>query len=110
MKDKGNNSLPTKGNYSISLEEIKSLNFFDYLEAIGASLSKKKSSKYGRYYKWQNYSLWVRYDYKTKKYFFINLTGNDKGTLIDFLQEHIIGERNLGKVRRYVSDNQYLFF
>ena len=41
MKDKGNNSLPTKGNYSISLEEIKSLNFFDYLEAIGASLSKK---------------------------------------------------------------------
>jgi hypothetical protein len=110
MKDKGNNSLPTKGNYSISLEEIKSLNFFDYLEAIGASLSKKKSSKYGRYYKWQNYSLWVRYDYKTKKYFYINLTGNDKGTLIDFLQEHIIGERNLGKVRRYVSDNQYLFF
>lgn len=110
MKDKGNNSLPTKGNYSISLEEIKSLNFFDYLEAIGASLSKKKSSKYGRYYKWQNYSLWVRYDYKTKKYFYINLTGNDKGTLIDFLQEHIINERNLGKVRRYVSDNQYLFF
>ena len=110
MKDKGNNSLPTKGNYSISLEEIKSLNFFDYLEAIGASLSKKKSSKYGRYYKWQNYSLWVRYDYKTKKYFYINLTGNDKGTLIDFIQEHIINERNLGKVRRYVSDNQYLFF
>jgi len=110
MKDKGNNSLPTKGNYSISLEEIKSLNFFDYLEAIGASLSKKKSSKYGRYYKWQNYSLWVRYDYKTKKYFYINLTGNDKGTLIDFLQEHIINERNLGKVKRYVSDNQYLFF
>jgi hypothetical protein len=110
MKDKGNNSLPPKGNYSISLEEIKSLNFFDYLEAIGASLSKKKSSKYGRYYKWQNYSLWVRYDYKTKKYFYINLTGNDKGTLIDFLQEHIINERNLGKVKRYVSDNQYLFF
>jgi hypothetical protein len=106
---KGKNSLPTKENYSISLEEIKSLNFFNYLEAIGASLIKKKSSKYGRYYKWQNHSLWLRYDYKTGKYFYINLTGNDKGTLIDFIQEHIIGERNLGKVRRYVSDNLNLF-
>jgi hypothetical protein len=103
------NSLPTKENYSISLEEIKSLNFFNYLEAIGGSLIKKKSSKYGRYYKWQNCSLWLRYDYKTGKYFYINLTGNDKGTLIDFIQEHIIGERNLGKVRRYVSDNLHLF-
>ena len=103
------NSLPTKENYSISLEEIKSLNFFNYLEAIGGSLIRKKSSKYGRYYIWQNCSLWLRYDYKTGKYFYINLTGNDKGTLIDFIQEHIIGERNLGKVRRYVSDNLHLF-
>ena len=106
---KGKNSLPTERNYSISLEEIKSLNFFNYLEAIGAYIVKKKSSKYGRYYKWENIRLWVRYDYKTGKYFYINLSGNDKGTLIDFIQEHIINERNLGKVRQYVSNNLHLF-
>jgi hypothetical protein len=96
-------------NYSISLEEIKRLNFFNYLEAIGASLIKKKSSKYGRLYKTHFGSLWVRYDYKTGIYFYINLTGADKGTIIDFVQEHILHEQNLGKVRKYISENLNLF-
>jgi len=104
-------SLPSnQGNYTISLEEIKRLNFFAYLEAIGASLVKKKSSKYGRYYKWENCRLWVRYDYKTGIYFYCNLSlAGDAGTIIDFIQNHILQERNLGKVRRYVSEHLHLF-
>lgn len=93
----------------MTLNEIKRLNFFNYLEALGASLNKKKSSKYGRYYEWQNNKLWVRIDYKTGIYFYINLNGSDKGTIIDFIQEHIILEKNLGKVRKYISDNLHLF-
>ena len=116
---KGKNSLPTSENYteklgksqgnSISLDEIKRLNFFAYLEAIGASLVKKKSSKYGRLYKTPFGSLWVRYDYKTGIYFYTSLTGTDNGTIIDFIQTHILQERNLGKVRRYISEHLHLF-
>ena len=119
MKKKKDNFLPTNENYikksvenqekSVSLDEIKRLNFWNYMEAIGGSLIKKKSSKYGRYYKTKFGSLWIRYDYSTGYFFYVNLTGNDKGTLIDFIQTHIIGERNLGKVRRYISDNRHLF-
>ena len=106
---KGKNSLPTNGNYNISLDEIKRLNFWNYIEAIGGEYKKKKSSKYGRLYKTPFGSLWIRYDYKTGIYFYVNLKGNDKGTIIDFVQTHIIGERNLGKVRKYISDNLHLF-
>ena len=109
MKKKKDKFLPTDCNYSISLDEIKRLNFWNYIEAIGGELIKKKSSKYGRYYKTEFGSLWIRYDYSTGYFFYVNLTGNDKGTLIDFIQTHIIGERNLGKVRRYISDNRHLF-
>ena len=108
MKE-GKTFFPTKGNYTISLEEIKQLNFWSYIEALGGSLIKKKSSKYGRYYKTKFGSLWIRYDYKTGYYFYVNLTGNDKGTLIDFIQEHILKEKNLGKVRKYIADNLHLF-
>jgi len=106
---KGKDSLPTDMNYSISLDEIKRLNFWNYIEAIGGEYKKKKSSKYGRLYKTPFGSLWIRYDYKTGIYFYVNLKGNDKGTIIDFVQTHIIGERNLGKVRKYISDNLHLF-
>ena len=117
-KDKKTFSL-TNNNYtkkpgenqekSITLDEIKRLDFWNYIETFGSELKKKKSSKYGRYYKTEFGSLWIRYDYKTGYFFYVNLTGNDKGTLIDFIQEHIIKERNLGKVRKYVSDNLNLF-
>ena len=110
MLRKGENSFPTKKNYStISLDEIKRLDFFSFLEAIGGDLNKKKSSKYGRLYKWQNNAYWLRYDYKTGIYFYTSLTSNDKGTLIDFIQTHILQERNLGKVKKYISDNLHLF-
>ena len=108
MKE-GKSFFPTKGNYTISLDEIKRLNFWSYIEALGGELKKKKSSKYGRLYKTPFGSLWIRYDYKTGYYFYINLTGTDKGTLIDFIQEHILQEKNLGKVRKYVYDNLNLF-
>ena len=108
MKE-GKTFFPTKGNYTISLEEIKQLNFWNYIEALGGSLIKKKSSKYGRYYKTEFGSLWIRYDYSTGYFFYINLTGTDKGTLIDFIQEHILQEKNLGKVRKYIADNLHLF-
>ncbi len=100
---------PSKSNYSISLDEIKQLNFWNYIEAIGGSLIKKKSSKYGKYYKTSFGSLWIRYDYKTGYFFYVNLTSNDKGTLIDFIQTHILKERNLGKVKGYISKNINLF-
>jgi len=109
---KGKNSLPTNNNYtknSLNLEEIKRLNFWNYIEAIGGEYKKKKSSKYGRLYKWQNNAYWIRYDYKTGIYFYTSLTGTDKGTIIDFVQTHILQERNLGKVRKYISDNLHLF-
>ena len=110
MKRKKNNFLPTQSNYNISLNEIKKLNFWNYIEAIGGSLIKKKSSKYGRYYKTSFGSLWIRYDYKTKNFFYINLNDkSDKGTLIDFIQNNIIKEQNLGKVKKYISDNFNLF-
>jgi len=109
MKE-GKTFFPTKGNYTISLEEIKQLNFWNYIEALGGSLIKKKSSKYGRYYKTEFGSLWIRYDYSTGYFFYINLSNDtDKGTLIDFIQNNILHEKNLGKVRKYVADNLHLF-
>jgi len=108
MKKEEKNFFPTGKNY-ITLEEIKQLNFWNYIEALGGELQKKKSSKYGKLYKWNGNKLWIRTDYKTGYFFYVNLSGTDKGTLIDFIQEHILGERNLGKVRRYISDNLHLF-
>lgn len=108
-KKEGKTFSPTGKNYNISLQEIKQLNFWTYIEALGGSLIKKKSSKYGRLYDTQFGKLWIRYDYSTGYYFYINLTGNDKGTLIDFIQTHILQEKNLGKVRKYVSNNLNLF-
>jgi hypothetical protein len=101
------NSLPTGRNYNkfnISLQEIKKINMWDFLENLGGKIIKKKSSKFGKFIKWNNNNFWVRFDYKTGYYFYINLTGNDKGTLIDFIQEHIIQERNLGKVKKYLGE------
>ena len=109
MNKKGKDFLPTNCNYSISLDELNRLNFWNYIEAIGGEYKKKKSSKYGRYYKTSFGSLWIRYDYKTGYYFYINLTGDDKGTLIDFIQVHIIKQKNLGKVRQYITNNISLF-
>lgn len=108
-KEKKSFSL-TKNNYTISLEEIKQLNFWHYIEALGGSLVKKKSSKYGRLYKTEFGSLWIRYDYKTRYFFYINLTGTDKGTIIDFIQNNILHEKNLGKVKRYIIDHINLFW
>ncbi len=103
---KGKNFLSSNDNYNISLEEIKRLNFFNFLDSLGAEFKKKKSSKYGRLYKYKNIHLWIRYDYKTGYYFYTSLDSNgDNGTLIDFIQNHIINERNLGKVRKYVKEN-----
>jgi len=107
---KGKDSLPTNGNYNISLEEIKRLNFWNYIEAIGGEYKKKKSSKYGKLYKTPFGSLWIRYDYKTGIYFYCNLSlAGDSGTIIDFIQNHILEERNLGKVKRYISEHLHLF-
>ena len=108
MKE-GKTFFPTGKNYNISLKEIKQLNMWNYIEALGGTLIKKKSSKYGKLYNTDFGKLWIRYDYSTGYYFYINLTGNDKGTLIDFVQEHILQEKNLGKVRKYISDNLHLF-
>ena len=100
-------SAKTQGNL-ISLDEIKQLNFWNFIEALGGVEIKKKSSKYGKFFKF-NGNLWVRYDYNTLKYFYVNLSGDDKGTLIDFIQKHILKEKNLGKVKKYVSNNLHLF-
>jgi len=76
----------------------------DFLISIGGEIKKKKSSKFGKFIEWNNNKFWVRFDYKTGYYFYINLTGNDNGTLIDFIQEHIIKEKNIGKVKKYLGE------
>jgi len=93
----------------IDLNMIKSLNLFDIFENhFLMELNKKKSSKYGRYYKSSFGRFWVRYDYKTDKYFYTSLTNNDRGTLIDFIQNNIIKERNIGKVVKYLKENNII--
>jgi len=101
------NSLLTKKNYiknNLTLQAIKQLNMWDFLISIGGEIKKKKSSKFGKFIEWNNNKFWVRFDYKTGYYFYINLTGNDNGTLIDFIQEHIIKEKNIGKVKKYLGE------
>ncbi len=94
----------------INLDELKYINLFDIFENIfGAEYVKKKSSKYGRYYKWNGAKYWVRYDYRTGKYFYTNLcTDNDKGTIIDFVQNNIINEKNIGKVVQYLREKNVI--
>jgi len=91
----------------MNLEEIKQLNLFDIIEHyFGGELVKKKSSKYGRFYNTTWGKLWVRYDYNTGMYFYVNLSNDsDKGTLIDFIQNNIINTKNLGLVKKYVKEN-----
>ena len=115
-KKKEENFSPTNKNYTkisgksqISLDEIKQLNFWNFMLSLGATLDNKKSSRYGKLFKYNNDKFWIRFDYNTSNYFYINLTGNDKGTLIDFIQNHIINQKNLGKVKKYISQNYHLF-
>jgi len=101
------NSLLTKKYYiknNLTLQAIKQINMWDFLTSIGGKIKKKKSSKFGKFIEWNNNKFWVRFDYKTGYYFYINLTGNDKGTIIDFIQEHIIKEKNIGKVKKYLGE------
>ena len=113
IKKEGKTFSPTNKNYtinSVTLQEIKRLNFWNYMLNLGATLDNKKSSRYGKLFKYNNDKFWIRFDYNTLNYFYTNLTNNgDNGTLIDFIQNHIINEKNLGKVRQYVSQNLNLF-
>ncbi len=113
IKKEGKTFFPTNKNYtknSVTLQEIKQLNFWNFMSNIGAELDKKKSSKYGKLFKYNNYKFWVRFDYNTSNYIYTNLTTTgDNGTLIDFIQNHIINEKNLGKVKKYISQNYHLF-
>jgi len=94
----------------IDLNEIKYLNLFNIFENhFSMEYIKKKSSKYGRYYKSVFGKFWVRYDYNTGKYFYTSLDNNyDKGTLIDFIQNNVIKEKNIGKVIKYLKENNLL--
>jgi len=91
----------------INLEELKYINLFDIFENVFLmEYNKKKSSKYGRYYKGPFGKYWVRKDYKTGKYFYTSLdNSHDKGTIIDFIQNNIIKEKNIGKVVKYLKEN-----
>jgi len=94
----------------IDLNIIKELNLKDiFMHHFGYEFKKKKSSKYGYLFKTPYGPIWIRYDYKTGKWFYTNLsTNNDNGTLIDWIQNHIIEERNIGKVIKYLKDHQLL--
>ena len=94
----------------INLDELKYIDLFYIFENVfNAEYIKKKSSKYGRYYKWNGEKFWVRYDYKTGKYFYTSLdNNNDKGTIIDFVQNNIIGEKNIGKVVKYLKQKNVI--
>lgn len=94
----------------IDLDELKHIDLFDIFENFfSMEYVKKKSSKYGRLYKSSWGKFWVRYDYRTGKYFYVNLTNDyDKGTLIDFIQNNIINEKNIGKVIKYLKENNII--
>ena len=94
----------------IDLNELKFLDLFYIFENVfGAEYVKKKSSRYGRYYKLNGNKYWVRYDYRTGKYFYTNLNSDsDKGTIIDFVQNNIICERNIGKVVQYLKQKNVI--
>jgi len=97
-------------NKKIDLNELKYLNLFDIFQNnFGMEYIKKKSSKFGKYFKGNSGKYWVRYDYTTNKYFYTSLTdNNDKGTLIDFVQNNIIKEKNIGKVVKYLKENNII--
>ena len=94
----------------IDLNELKFLNLFDIFENVFcAEYIKKKSSKYGRYYKWNGEKFWVRFDYRTGKYFYTSLTNDsDSGTIIDFVQNNILQEKNIGKVVQYLKQKNVI--
>ncbi len=94
----------------IDLNELKFLDLFYIFENIfGAEYVKKKSSKYGRYYKLFGNKYWVRFDYRTGKYFYTSLNNNnDSGTIIDFIQNNIICEKNIGKVVMYLKQKNII--
>ena len=94
----------------INLQELKYIDLFSIFENVfNAEYIKKKSSKYGRYYKWNGNKYWVRYDYKSGKYFYTSLTNNvDKGTIIDFIQNNILQEKNIGKVVQYLKQKNVI--
>ena len=96
----------------IDLNIIKSLDLFEIFENFfNMEYVKKKSSKYGRYYKSVWGKFWVRYDYTTGKYFYTSLDNNyDRGTLIDFIQNNIIKQKNIGKVVKYLKENNLITF
>jgi len=94
----------------MDLEDIKRLDIFTFLENLGCIEDKKKGSKYGKLYKSpEGNKIWARYDYKTEKYFYINLSGSDKGSIIDYIQRYIIKRNNIGLVRKYIDNNIHLF-
>ena len=94
----------------IDLNKLKHINLFNVFESVfGAEFVKKKSSKYGRYYKLNGNRYWVRFDYRTGKYFYTSLDNdNDKGTIIDFIQNNIICEKNIGKVVQYLKQKNII--
>ena len=94
----------------VNLDTIKMINLFEIFENyFSMEYIKKKSSKYGRYYKGQFGRFWVRYDYNTGKYFYTSLdNSNDNGTIIDFIQNNIIKEKNIGKVIKYLKENNII--
>jgi len=94
----------------INLEELKYINLFYIFENhFNMEYIKKKSSRYGRYYKGVFGKYWVRKDYKTGKYFYTSLNNDfDKGTIIDFIQNNIIKQKNIGKVVWYLKENNII--
>ena len=94
----------------INLDELKFIDLFDLFENFfSMEYVKKKSSKYGRYYKGIYGKYWVRYDYKSGKYFYTSLDNSyDKGTIIDFIQNNVIKEKNIGKVVKYLRENNII--
>ena len=94
----------------MDLNKIKEINLYElFLHHFGYEFKKKKSSRYGYFFKTPFGNVWVRFDYKTDKWFYTNLSVNgDNGTLIDWIQNHIINTQNIGLVKKYLKDNNIL--
>ena len=82
------------------LQYIKQYNLIEILDYIGCIKDKKKSTKTSLKYKC-NCGIFIIKDNK----YFNTFDNNDNGSVIDFIQNNILEERNFYKVKKWFNDN-----
>ena len=83
------------------LQYIKQYELQYIMEYLGYEYDNKKSTKESKKYKDNQGNIFI---VKGNKYF-NTFDNNDNGTTIDFIQNHIINEKNFYKVKLWFNDN-----